>query len=257
MNRHGNNIDLWKEFFVTDFKLRYKHSTLGLLWVIFKPLALFTVLYFVWSSLFKTGPEFALYLLLGVITINFFNEGINFGLQALFNKAHIIMKINFPREVVVFSSVSIAVINFVINLVIFSVFAAFGSLHTNLEGLLLAFVSLLSLLLIILGISLFLSIQAVKFHDIRHLVELLLQLVFWSSPVIYQLEVLPETMRNLVLLNPLTHILSLLRTGILNASHITPELWGNAIVLLFASLLLTFIGHLFFNSKIRKIAEYI
>lgn len=251
-----NYFDLYKEFFITDFKLRYKHSILGLFWVIFKPLALFSILYVVWSSLFKTGDDFALYLLLGVISINYFNEGINFGMQSLFNKGHIILKINFPREIVVFSSVSIAIVNFLINLVIFFGFSLFTGLNTNISGILLAFTSLLSLTLLTLGISLFLSILSIKLHDIRHLVELVLQMVFWATPVLYDINVLPDRYKNLVLLNPITHILKFLRLGLLKASDISTDNWINLLLILSITAAIVIIGYFFFNSKIKKIAQY-
>lgn len=251
-----NYSDLYKEFFVTDFKLRYKHSVLGFFWVIFKPLALFSILYVVWSSIFKTSENFALYLLLGVITLNFFNEGINFGLQSLFNKGHIILKINFPREIVVYSSISIAIVNFFINLLIFLVFSMFSSLNTSIEGVIMVVISIFSLFLLILGISFFLSIMSIKLHDIRHLVELILQMAFWATPVLYDINVLPSKFKSLVLLNPLTYILNNLRTGLLDAGQINPNLWFQVIIIFIGCLILTLLGYIFFNSRIKKIAQY-
>ncbi len=251
-----NYIDLYKEFFVTDFKLRYKHSILGILWVIIKPFSTFTIMYFVWSSLLQTSEHFALYLLLGVITVNFFNEAVMFGLQSLYTKTHIILKINFPREIVVFSAVTIATINFLINLGIFFIFAFFNHLAFNLPGLLLAFIGILSLILLVLAISMVLSILGVKFHDVRHLVDLLLQLIFWGTPVIYDIKILPAKMRAIVNLNPLTHILVSLRGGYLNNPVMSSDLWVHSFEMLLIMLVLVFFCYLFFKSNIKKIAEY-
>ncbi|HVX92643.1 MAG TPA: ABC transporter permease [Candidatus Dojkabacteria bacterium] len=256
MRTKQNYIDLYKEFFITDFKLRYKHSLLGFFWVIIKPLSIFTVMYLIWSSVLKTGENFALYLLLGVITINFFNEAVTFGLQSLYIKTHIILKINFPREIVVFSAVTIATINFLINLGIFFIFAFINHLALTLPGVILAFLGIIALVMFILAISMFLSILGVKFHDIRHLVELLLQLIFWGTPVVYDVNVLPAKIRDVVNLNPLTHILVLLRGGLLNNPQMSDHLWGNALLILVLTLLFVIIGYAFFKNNIKRIAEY-
>lgn len=250
-------LELYYEFFITDFKLRYKHSVLGFFWVIFKPITLFLVLYMVWSSLFNTGGDFALYLLLGVITINFFNEGINFGMQSLFNKGHIILKINFPREIVVYSSVTIAFVNYLINLAIFFGFLLFsaGTVLT-VQGIFLFILSTTTLLVLILALSLFLSILSIKLHDIRHLVELVLQLIFWATPVVYNINLLPEKFKNLVLLNPLTHILNFSRLGLLNSQIINSEIWANMLLIMLISISLLFLAFIFFRFRIKKIAQY-
>ena len=98
-----NYIELLQEFIKTDFKLRYKNSVLGILWIILKPLATFSVIYTVWSNIMTMDGNYKMELLLGIMLMSFFNEGVLMGLGSLLAKSNVILKIKFPREAVVVS----------------------------------------------------------------------------------------------------------------------------------------------------------
>lgn len=251
----SNYADLLKEFFVTDFKLRYKHSYLGFLWVILKPLSYYVVLNMVWTSLFKTAADYSSYLLIGILTITYFTEGVAFGLQSLFNKAHIILKVNFPREIVVFSTIAIATVNFFINFGIYIMFRVLAQQPIFSANPLYFVWGIVLLTILLLGISFFISIISVKYHDIKHLVELVLQLVFWATPVFYTFKQLPTYMANiLTTFNPLVIILDLVRAGVLNVEH--PPNTEEAVIKSVAIVLFTYVGFVFFKKSLLKIAEY-
>ena len=80
-------LELLKEFIKTDFKLRYKNSYLGLIWIILKPLATFSIIYTVWSNIVKMDGDYKMGLLLGIMIMSFLNEGVMMGLGALMSKA--------------------------------------------------------------------------------------------------------------------------------------------------------------------------
>lgn len=250
-----NYVDLLREFFVTDFKLRYKHSYLGFLWVILKPLSYYVILNTVWTSLFKTAADYSSYLLIGILTITYFTEGVAFGLQSLFNKAHIILKVNFPREIVVFSSIAIATVNFFINFGIYTLFRVMAHQPIFSATPWYFFWGIALLTILLLGISFFISIISVRYHDIKHLVELVLQLVFWATPVFYTLNQLPDSIANLLNIgNPLVVILDLVRAGVLPVETM-PHV-EDALVKTFIILCFTYIGFVFFKKSLLKIAEY-
>lgn len=251
----GNYADLLREFFVTDFKLRYKHSYLGFLWVILKPLSYYVVLHTIWTSLFGNTENYASYLLLGILTLSYFTEGVNFGLQSLFNKAHIILKVNFPREIVVLSAIAIAMVNFLINLGIYFSFRI-ASKETLFSAQWYNFIiGFLLLSLFLLGIAFFTSIISIKYHDIKHLIELLLQLIFWATPVFYTLEQLPLHIANIIKnFNPLVTLLTLIRSGLLpsvDAPSLQSVLVLSAVVVAFTSA-----GYIVFKKTLPKIAEF-
>lgn len=249
-----NYFELLREFFVTDFKLRYKHSYFGLLWVILKPLSYYVVLFVIWTSLLQRGPDFASYLMLGILTLTYFTDGIIFGMQSLNTKAHIILKVNFPREVVVFSAIAIAATNFFINIGIYMVARVFSGRSLVSEHWYLGLLAIVLETVLLLGISFFTSIITVTMQDIKHFIELVLQLIFWATPIFYSLSSLPEWLRQLLtVVNPLVILVSLLRTGFIGDPLVVSPL---VIVVFSCSVFIfTFLGYLFFKSRISKIAE--
>ncbi|MAS89784.1 MAG: sugar ABC transporter permease, partial [Thaumarchaeota archaeon] len=103
--------EMWKNrgilfnFAISDLKLRYRNSILGVLWSVIEPLLMLSVLYFVFSTMFKFDiPNFPIYLLLGIIIYNSFKNGTIFALNSLTNRASLITQIYFPRSIPAISS---------------------------------------------------------------------------------------------------------------------------------------------------------
>jgi lipopolysaccharide transport system permease protein len=251
-----NYLELLWQFISTDFKLRYKNSYLGLVWIILKPLAMFSVIYVIWSNIFKQPPDYKMGLLLGIIIMNMFSEAVMMGMDSLMTKAGIILKIRFPREVVVYSGVTIALFDFLFNMIVFCIFSFFTPIHVTVEGFFLFFLAILSIFVLTLGISLFSSIIFIKLRDIHNLVEVFLQLIFWATPVYYTLEMLPENLQRIIKFNPLTLIVTYARKGLIAGDGIrTEDFLQLGVVFLFCCLVL-FLGNMFFRRKVSKIAEY-
>lgn len=251
-----NYVELLGQFIKTDFKLRYKSSYLGILWIVLKPLALFGIIYTIWSNIFKMDPDYKMGLLLGVILMNMFNEAVMMGLGSLMSKAGIILKIKFPREVVVYSAVVISLIDLIFNMVVFIIFSFFTPINVTPAGFLLFVFCIFSLFVLIVGISLFTSIIYVKLRDIHNLTMVLLQLIFWMTPVYYQLKMLPQHLQNIVKLNPLTTIVVYARKGLISGSEIRVEDFLQTGIIFLACLLVFLLGLTFFKKKISKLAEF-
>lgn len=252
-----NYTELLLQFTSTDFKLRYKNSVLGILWVVLKPLMMFAITYTVWSALFNdTDPNYKMNLLLGLMIMNFLSDGVMIGLTSLISKAHIILKINFPREVVVMSSTFTSIINFLVNMIVFAVFALFSPIDVTLIGFLLFFLSMLAVYFIILGVSLFLSVLYVRLRDIHQLVEVGLQVLFWATPVFYPLSMLPENLQQIIKLNPMTYLVVEARKGLNQGSIISGQDFVSVLVILSGAIILALLGHFFFKRYVTKIAEY-
>ena len=113
-----NDIDLYKQLVKTIFKMRYKGSILGFLWVLLKPFFMFLILYVIFSATAGaagglTSRQYAVYLLSGLIIYTFFNEGFTWGMNSIMDRADLILKINFKRSIV-FNS------NFILSTTIFT-----------------------------------------------------------------------------------------------------------------------------------------
>ncbi|MDD3648399.1 MAG: ABC transporter permease [Candidatus Dojkabacteria bacterium] len=237
----------------TNFKLRYNNSVLGFLWVLIKPLMTFLVLYFVFSN-FKGGwvENYQIYLLLGIIMYYFVNDGIVYGMKGLLQTAHIVLKVNFPREIALASAQIMATINFVVNLFILGLFVLFNPIDPTLVSVL-YFISInLILFLCIYAISFFTSIILVKLRDLEHVMGLVMQLLFYATPIFYPAEALPELMRKLVFLNPLTILIQASRDALIygEISYIK----GVILITGLTCLLLLF-GSIYFRKNVKQIAE--
>lgn len=252
----SNYIELLKEFIATDFKLRYKNSYLGIIWIILKPLATFAIIYVIWSNIFKMEANYKMGLLLGIMIMNMFSEGIMNGLTSLMTKAGIILKINFPREIAIISSVTISLIDFLFNMVVFAIFSISTPVHPTFVGLLLFILAILTVYILILGISFFTSVIFIKLRDIHNLTMVGLQLVFWATPIYYTLSQLPEKMQNIIKLNPLTLIVTYARKGLIEGALVRGEDFVQLGIVFLVSLVIFLAGFVFFRKKVVKIAEY-
>ena len=252
----SNYLELLREFIKTDFKLRYKNSYLGIIWIVLKPLAMFSVIYVVWSNIIKIDADYKMMLLLGIMVMTFFNEGVMMGLGSLVSKAGIILKIKFPREIVVFSAVTISLLDFVFNMVVFAVFSIFTPVTVTPISFILFLMAIFSLYILIMGVSLFLSILYIKLRDINNLMQVVIQLLYWLTPVYYQLEMLPENLQRIVMLNPLTIILTLARKGLITGDQVVMADFIDMTMIFLVCLSILIVAIIFFRKRVIKIAEY-
>jgi ABC-2 type transport system permease protein len=251
--------DIIKELVRTNFKLKYRGSVLGFIWVLLKPFFLFMIMYLVFSAMSRgvsglSSKQYAVHLLLGLIIFTFFNEGVTYGMNSILDKSGIILKINFDRKVAVFSSIFLAGINFVINLCIITVVAFVVGVHVTPSSLLYLLLLFSTVLILITGISFFTSIIMVRLRDLLHVTELVMQLLFYASAVFFPAEIVPEKWRFIILYNPLAAIIQAARSAVLFGTVDRP-LFISAIFV--CAVLIFIFGWIFFNKKVRKIAEYI
>ena len=190
----------------TDLKMRYQGSWLGIIWVFLKPFSLFLVMNFVFSHLFfKSVPYYSIRLLLGIILWSFFAETSMVGMTSLLAKSHILRKAYLPKWIVIISSTIHSAMAFLFNLVILFLFLFLyyriypGGMQLFLFGV---------YILLIYGISLLFSFMTatilVRIRDLNQIWEVLLQVLFYASPIIYPITSVPDNIRSVLYLNPMT-----------------------------------------------------
>ncbi|MBT5016353.1 ABC transporter permease [Candidatus Peregrinibacteria bacterium] len=251
----------WKYYFEitmalarTDFKLRYHGSLLGYFWTLIKPLMIFGVLYTIFTLIMRFPVEhYQIYLLLGVIIWNFFAEGTQFGLASIFSKANLVSKVYFPRILVVIASTVSASITFILNFLVFIVFVIASDISFSPSMLFFPFY-LIALYFVILGTSLILSVLYVRFRDLSHIWEIMLQIGFWFTPIFYTLDIVPVEYHRFFYLNPLARIIHYSRTIFLNAD--IPAFKYNLIVLVF-SVGILLIGYFIFKRLNKNLIEHL
>jgi ABC-2 type transport system permease protein len=224
-HRHENYRELVMRIAKTDFKLRYHGSVLGYVWVILKPLLMFTILNFVFSSLFNyrnSGtPNYPLELLTGLLLFQFFSEATMTGLTSLVSKAQLVTKIYVPRSAIVLGSTMNALFVFGMNLIVLGVFFAIYHKVPTLDGVLMFFVYSVLLYILAVAFSFLTAPFFVRFRDLSTIWEVLLSALMYASPIIYPLTTLPAKYRQIVLLSPLAYIIDYSKEGLINGNFTT------------------------------------
>jgi ABC-2 type transport system permease protein len=207
--RYRYSLILLRQIVKTDFKLRYQGSALGYLWSLLKPLMLFLILYVVFGKFVGTGAgmeHFASYLLLGVVLWYYFVEVTSGSIMAIVGKGDLIRKINFPKYVIVVAGSLSALINLFLNFVILALFLALDGVDIRPIIMLLPLI-ILELFVFSLALAFFLSAAYVRFRDINHIWEVLVQGAFYATPILYLVSFLPLRVAKILLLNPIAQII--------------------------------------------------
>ncbi|MFZ3009477.1 MAG: ABC transporter permease [Candidatus Microsaccharimonas sp.] len=207
------NRVLLRELVITDFKLRYQGSILGYFWSLLKPLFMFAVLYIVFGHFLRVGEtveHFSIYLLLGIVIWSFFTEATNQGLASIVNHGDLIRKINFPKYIIVVAGSLSALINFALNLIIIFVFMTINGVQLHPSALL--FIPLvIELYVFAVSLAFFLSASYVKYRDVSHIWEVLLQGAFYATPILYPLSLVINEVgagvAQFLMLNPVAQII--------------------------------------------------
>jgi ABC-2 type transport system permease protein len=200
-----------------EYKLKYSGSVLGYVWSVVKPLALFSLLYAVFGHIFNLGEISHYYpvsLLIGIVLFTFFSDATQLGMWSLVTRESLLRKIAFPRVIIPTAATLTAAITFGVNTAVVAIFLAWNRIVPQPEWLLIVPL-LVELYLFLLGITLILSALFVRLRDIGQVWELLVQLMFYASPIIYPITYLPPELRKLSVLNPFTQVLQDIRSVVL------------------------------------------
>jgi ABC-2 type transport system permease protein len=247
---------------VTDFKLRFFGSVLGYLWQVMHPLFLFGVLYVVFTEVVPLGEDVAFYpvaLLAGLVLFVFLSEATSQSVQSLIEREPIVRKIQFPRLAVPLSIVLTALFRLVLNLLVVFAFLLISGGAVRLSWLELP---LLLTLLIVLsaGLAALLSALFVHFRDVKPIWDVLLQVIFYASPIFYPITIVTsETLRELLMVNPFAAIIQQFRHAVIDPSHpsAAEAIGGGARLLIPLGLiaLIAVVGFRYFDRKAPRIAE--
>ena len=200
-----------------ELKVRYRGSVLGLLWSYVKPGVQFVVFYIalgVFLGLEQSSrnpgglPNYAIYLFSGIVLINFFTEALGNASRSIVGNGGLIKKIYLPRQLFPMASVWVSAVHFVPQIVILVVACLFNGWRPSLLQLAAAVAGFIMVALLATGLGLFFGAVNVYFRDAENLVDMLLMIATWASPVLYSWkmvqEKLGETYFNLYQLNPIT-----------------------------------------------------
>ncbi len=195
-------------------------SVLGYLWALLKPLLMFTVMNFVFSSIFASrgagSQYYSLQLLTSLVIWNFFSEGTMAGMSSLLSKSQLVTKIYVPRWTLIVASTMNSALVFLVNLIIILVFFAAKNFLPSLGSIGLFLMYSVAVYVIILAFAFLTAPIYVRLRDLILVWEVLLAVIFYATPIFYPLQILPLYIQKILLLNPIAFVIHFNKEGLIN-----------------------------------------
>jgi lipopolysaccharide transport system permease protein len=247
--------ELIKNLVASDLKLKYASSVLGFAWSLINPLLMMLVLFFVFKNVFapsNASPEdYALNLLIGIFAWRFFAMGTAAAMYSVVGKPSLVTKIFIPRHILTFSNVVTSLISSLLEFIVLVVIILALKHNLSLTIVMFPFIHIL-FFLVIYGIGLILSSLYVYFRDLNQIWDVVLQIGFFLSPIVYPLSMIPEKYLSYYMLNPVTRLIDMYRDIFLYG--VFPGLF-DIIIVLVLGIVLVILGTLLFNRLSLKFAE--
>lgn len=194
-----------------EIRGKYKGAWLGILWSFLNPLLMLMVYSLVFPYIMRVQiPNYTMFLMTALMPWNFFTQTVANSSFAVIASGSILKKVYFPREILPISVVLSNVVNFLITFIIIIVFLLFSGVGITWTILLFPLVLLVQTLLMF-GIAFILSSITVYARDVEHIVNVIVMALFYGTPIVYTLDMLPAKFRTILYLNPMTPIIDAYR----------------------------------------------
>ncbi len=249
--------DLLAILAMRDIKVRYKQAALGVAWAIIQPIAMAAILFLFFGKLMGLDAQVAptpylVFVLAGVLPWTLFESAVTASSGSIVASAGIVRKVYFPRLIVPLAATGAPLIDYGIGMLVMLV--AMLVLGVTLTGqALLVPLMLISLMIGVLGVGILMSAVTVAYRDFRHVLPFLLRLLFFLTPVIYPVTILPEAYRWLLALNPVGGTIAALRSAILG----TPIVYSDWMISTCIGLAALFAGLWYFQRAERRFADIV
>lgn len=239
-----------------EIKVRYKQTALGIFWAILQPLSLmlvFTLVFSYFTQINSEGIPYPIFSYVALLPWTFFQTAVQFGSMSVVNNSGLVTKVWFPREILPLSSLLSAMIDFLTAGLLLIGLMIFYGVNVNLNILWL--VVLIPLQMVITaGINLFLAALVVMFRDLKFVIPLGLQILFYATPIIYSINIIPDKFFKLVLTNPLTGLVDSYRRILLTGQ--SPNFYY-LLTSVAAGLILLTAGYWFYKRVDKRFADII
>ena len=251
-----NDLRHYREFLKSnvkkDIRGKYKGSFLGVLWSFINPLLSVLVYAIVFPYIMRIKVEnYLIYLITGIIPWTFFTSSINMGLISVLSNADIIKKVYFPRIILPISTVTSCLVNFLISCLIIVLFCLGSGLGISFQILWLPLIALIQYVML-LGFTFILSAIEMYMRDIEHIVNFILSMAFYVTPILYTPDIFPEKLAWVLKVNPMAYLVNAYRSIFFYQKM--PDLMGLGVVSIF-SVFLFMIGYLIFEKLQKGFAE--
>lgn len=241
-----------------EFQLKYRNSMLGAAWTVLNPLAMIVVYTVIFSQVMRAklpGVDhsfaYSIYLCAGVITWGLFAEIVGRGQTIFLDNANLLKKISFPRICLPIITVLNAVVNFAIVFALFLAFLLVSGLWPGWPSIASAVVLAIQLLFSV-GLGMTIGVLNVFFRDVGQFFGILLQFWFWLTPIVYPADILPESVKPLMGINPMYPLVQAYQRIFVNGQW--PD-WVSLAYPLVLGVVLCFIGLRLFRQHVGEIVD--
>ena len=211
-----------------ELTLRYKRSVIGIGWTLLNPMLTSFVLWVVFSFVFAgrlpNGQQYAPYLMAGIVLNAFFNQGLIISAESIASNSPVLTKIYVPPQIFPISVALAGLVNFFIGLIPLAIVVYISGQSIALTFPLVIFVGFF-LALLVAGLGLSLSLLFIRFDDTRNIVNVLLMILTYFTPIFYPISVLNPRLQKIIVLNPLTSYLDCFRWAFSNNATATLSDW--------------------------------
>ncbi len=215
IENRGLVVDLAKN----DFKTKYAGSYLGIIWALIQPIVTILVYWFVFQVGFRSGSTegvpFVLWLTAGLVPWFFFNEALNSATVSLLDYGYLVKKVVFDVEIVPLIRILSALFVHVFFVAFMTVMFMINGILPSLEWMQLIYYSI-CLIALVIGIVYATSALVVFFRDLSQIIIVILQVAMWMTPIMWNLDIIPEKWRFIFLLNPLCYIVQGYRSALIS-----------------------------------------
>ncbi|PZP27030.1 MAG: sugar ABC transporter permease [Kocuria rhizophila] len=215
-----------------EIQIRYRGTVLGLLWSYLKPGVQFLVFYIamgVFLELNRGIENFAVYLFSGIVVMNLFGEVFGNASRSIVANGGLLKKIYLPRQLFPVSNLLVAFVHFVPQLAILLIACFATGWRPDLKQLLAVLVGTFIIALFALGLGMLFTTFNVFFRDAENIVDLIIMVSTWASPVLYMWTMVRDKLWDWVyfvyMLNPLTVAVELFHYGFWFPTTDTPQIW--------------------------------
>jgi lipopolysaccharide transport system permease protein len=239
-----------------DLKVRYKQTALGVAWAVLQPLGLMVILSIFLGRVSGIRPEaipYPLFVLAGLVPWTLFSQGLVAAANSLVESAALLTKVYFPRLLFPLAAAGSHVVDFGVGLVLLCLFAILLGFPPIPTWIALAPLSLLAIAAA-LAVGLWLAALNVRYRDFRYAIPFLVQIWFFATPIAYGTEALPESVRGLIALNPMTGVVEGFRWAITGATPAPPM---TVLISTVATAFVFFGGLAYFRRVERSFADVI
>jgi len=239
-----------------DLIVRYRQTVLGITWVLLQPLVsagIFTIVFGQIADLSSGETPYFLFTLAGMLAWNLFNGSLGRASSSMVGNSSLVQKVFFPRLLVPLSSVASVVVDFLVGLALAVVLLFVYGINPGWPILLLP-VWVLLIVMIGCGLGLASAAYMVKYRDVGYVLPWLVQSLLYASPVAYSLSEVPDRLRWLFEINPITWFLEAFRWSLVGTE--SPVGW-QVLALVVGAPLILFLGTLVFQSNEREFADFI